>query len=164
MKKYIYFFIFIALFCSTAYAGDKKALFDDYSIYSKEIEKVINNTKKEVYSEIDEIKKMMVDNKKEIVTMKLDMIHDKIIKLDEYIKKSSQQLKTENMKNALTYPVYELSFYEKVIKETADLYYKQGNITKKEIKEIEKKYKNEETEVKKQADIIKHDFLKAVFE
>ncbi len=35
---------------------------------------------------------------------------------------------------------------------------------KKEIKEIEKKYKDEETAVKKQAEIIRNDFFKAVFE
>ena len=34
----------------------------------------------------------------------------------------------------------------------------------KEIKEIEKKYKDEETAVKKQAEIIRNDFFKAVFE
>ena len=67
------------------------------------------------------------------------------------------------MKYALTYPVYELSFYEKVIKETVEYYNKKGTITKKEIKEIEKKYKDEEAAVKKQAEIIRNDFLKAVF-
>lgn len=164
MKKYIYFILFIILSFNTVYANEKKALFDDYGVYSKEIDKVINATKKEVYLEIDEIKKLMVENKKEIVEEKLNIIHNKIIKLDDYIKKSSHKLKTENMKYALTYPVFELSFYEKVIKETADIYYKQGIITKKEIKEIEKKYKNEEKEVKKQADIIRNDFLKAVFD
>ena len=68
------------------------------------------------------------------------------------------------MKYALTYPVFELSFYEKVIKETVEYYNKKGTITKKEIKEIEKKYKDEEAAVKKQAETIRNDFLKAVFE
>lgn len=107
---------------------------------------------------------MMLKNNKEIVSEKLNNIHIKIQQLDNYIKESCKTLKTENMKSALTYPVYELSFYEKVIKETAEYYYKKGSITKKEIKEIAKKYKDEETAVKKQADIIRNEFLKAVFE
>ena len=49
-------------------------------------------------------------------------------------------------------------------KETVEYYYNKGSITKKEIKEIEKKYKNEEAAVKKQAEIIRNNFLKAVFE
>lgn len=107
---------------------------------------------------------MMIDNKKDIIHDKLNLIHNNIQQLDSYIKNCSKTLKTENMKHALTYPVYELSFYEKVIKETADYYYKNGSITKKEIKNIENKYKYEEAVVKKQAEIIRNDFLKAVFE
>ncbi len=106
----------------------------------------------------------MLENNQKSVNEKLNIIRSKIQQLDNYIKDSSKTLKTENMKQALTYPVYELSFYEKVIKETAGYYYKKGSITKKEIKEIEKKYKDEETAVKKQAEIIRNDFFKAVFE
>lgn len=164
MKKYVYIFLFIVLSYGIGYADNKKDLFDDYGIYSKEIEKKIVAAKKEVYSEIDEIKKLMLENQKEIVDEKLNIIHLKIQQLDSCIKESCKVLKTENMKYALSYPVYELSFYEKVIKETAEYYYKKGSITKNEIKEIEKKYKDEETAVKKQADIIRNDFLKAVFE
>lgn len=164
MKKYVYLFLFTVLSYNIVYADSKKDLFDDYGIYSKKIEKTIVTTKKEVYRTIDEIKKMMLKNNKEIVSEKLNNIHIKIQQLDNYIKKSCKTLKTENMKSALTYPVYELSFYEKVIKETAEYYYKKGSITKKEIKEIAKKYKDEETAVKKQADIIRNEFLKAVFE
>ena len=42
MKKYIYFILFIILSFNTVYANEKKALFDDYGVYSKEIDKVIN--------------------------------------------------------------------------------------------------------------------------
>lgn len=148
---------------SIVYADNKKDLFDDYGIYSKEIDKKIVTVKKVVYTEIDEIKSLLVDNKTETVNEKLNNIHSRIQQLDNYIKESCKTLKTENMKYALTYPVYELSFYEKVIKETVEYYNKKGTITKKEIKEIEKKYKDEEAAVKKQAEIIRNDFLKAVF-
>lgn len=164
MKKYIYFFLILVLSFSIVYADNKKDLFDDYGIYSKEIDKKIVTVKKEVYTEIDEIKKLMLENNKDKIREKLNNINSKIQQLDKYIKESCKTLKTENMKYALTYPVYELSFYEKVIKETAEYYYNKGSITKKEIKEIEKKYKNEEAAVKKQAEIIRNDFLKAVFE
>lgn len=164
MKKYVYFFLFIVLSYGIVYAEGKKDLFDDYGIYSKEIDKRIVTVKKEVYAEIDEIKSLLIDNKKDTVNEKLNNIHSKIQQLDSYIKESSKTLKTENMKYALTYPVFELSFYEKVIKEIAEYYYKKGSITKKEIKEIEKKYKDEEAAVKKQAETIRNDFLKAVFE
>lgn len=163
MKKYVYMFIFIMLSYSIVYADNKKDLFDDYGIYSKEIDKKIVTVKKEVYTEINEIKSLLVDNKTETVNEKLNNIHSRIQQLDNYIKESCKTLKTENMKYALTYPVYELSFYEKVIKETVEYYNKKGTITKKEIKEIEKKYKDEEAAVKKQAEIIRNDFLKAVF-
>lgn len=163
MKKYVYFFLFIVLFYNFAYAEGKKDLFDDYGIYSKEIDKKIVSVKKEVYAEIKEIKSLLVDNKIDTVNEKLNNIHSKIQQLDSYIKESSKTLKTENMKYALTYPVFELSFYEKVIKETVEYYNKKGTITKKEIKEIEKKYKDEEAAVKKQAETIRNDFLKAVF-
>lgn len=156
-------FIFIMLSYSIVYADNKKDLFDDYGIYSKEIDKKIVTVKKVVYTEIDEIKSLLVDNKTETVNEKLNNIHSRIQQLDNYIKESCKTLKTENMKYALTYPVYELSFYEKVIKETVEYYNKKGTITKKEIKEIEKKYKDEEAAVKKQAEIIRNDFLKAVF-
>lgn len=164
MKKYIYFFLFMIISYSIVYADSKKDLFDDYGIYSKEIDKRIVTVKKEVYTEIDKIKKLLIDDKIETVNEKLNNIHSKIQQLDNYIKESSKTLKTENMKYALTYPVYELSFYEKVIKETVEYYNKKGSITKKEIKEIEKKYKDEEAAVKKQAETIRNDFLKAVFE
>lgn len=163
MKKYIYFFLFMIISYSIVYADSKKDLFDDYGIYSKEIDKRIVTVKKEVYTEIDKIKKLLIDDKIETVNEKLNNIHSKIQQLDNYIKESSKILKTENMKYALTYPVYELSFYEKVIKETVEYYNKKGSITKKEIKEIEKKYKDEEAAVKKQAETIRNDFLKAVF-
>lgn len=164
MKKYIYFFLFMIISYSIVYADSKKDLFDDYGIYSKEIDKRIVTVKKEVYTEIDKIKKLLIDDEIETVNEKLNIIHSKIQQLDNYIKESSKTLKTENMKYALTYPVYELSFYEKVIKETVEYYNKKGSITKKEIKEIEKKYKDEEAAVKKQAETIRNDFLKAVFE
>ena len=163
MKKYVYMFIFIMLSYSIVYADNKKDWFDDYGIYSKEIDTKIVTVKKVVYTEIDEIKSLLVDNKTETVNEKLNNIHSRIQQLDNYIKESCKTLKTENMKYALTYPVYELSFYEKVIKETVEYYNKKGTITKKEIKEIEKKYKDEEAAVKKQAEIIRNDFLKAVF-
>lgn len=156
-------FIFIMLSYSIVYADNKKDLFDDYGIYSKEIDKKIVTVKKVVYTEIDEIKSLLVDNKTETVNEKLNNINSRIQQFDNYIKESCKTLKTENMKQALTYPVYELSFYEKVIKETVEYYNKKGTITKKEIKEIEKKYKDEEAAVKKQAEIIRNDFLKAVF-
>ena len=148
---------------SIVYADNKKDLFDDYGIYSKEIDKKIVTVKKVVYTEIDEIKSLLVDNKTETVNEKLNNINSRIQQFDNYIKESCKTLKTENMKQALTYPVYELSFYEKVIKETVEYYNKKGTITKKEIKEIENKYKDEEAAVKKQAEIIRNDFLKAVF-
>ena len=146
MKKYIYFLLFIMLSFGTAYADNKKDLFDDYGIYTKEMDEQIITVKKEVYTEIYNIKKLMLENNQKSVNEKLNIIRSKIQQLDNYIKDSSKTLKTENMKQALTYPVYELSFYEK------------------EIKEIEKKYKDEETAVKKQAEIIRNDFFKAVFE
>lgn len=163
MKKYIYFFLFMMMSYSIVYADSKKDLFDDYGIYSKEIDKRIVTVKKEVYTEIDKIKKLLIDDEIETVNEKLNIIHIKIQQLDNYIKESSKTLKTENMKHALTYPVYELSFYEKVIKETVKYYNEKGSITKKEIKEFEKKYKDEETAIKKQAETIRNDFLKAVF-
>ena len=141
MKKYIYFFLILVLSFSIVYADNKKDLFDDYGIYSKEIDKKIVTVKKEVYTEIDEIKKLMLENNKDKIREKLNNINSKIQQLDKYIKESCKTLKTENMKYALTYPVYELSFYEKVIKETAEYYYNKGSITKKEIKEIEKNIK-----------------------
>lgn len=164
MKKYIYLFLFIVLSYNISYADSKKDLFDDYGVYSKEIDDKIKATKKVVYKEIKNIKNLMLENNKEKICEKLNIINSQILQLDDYIKESSKTLKTENMKHALTYPVYELSFYEKVIKEIADYYYKKSSITKKEIKEIEKKYKDEEATVKKQAEIIRNDFLKAVFE
>ena len=118
MKKYLYIFIFIMLSYSIVYADNKKDLFDDYGIYSKEIDKKIVTVKKVVYTEIDEIKSLLVDNKTETVNEKLNNINSRIQQFDNYIKESCKTLKTENMKQALTYPVYELSFYEKVIKET----------------------------------------------
>ena len=163
MKKYLYIFIFIMLSYSIVYADNKKDLFDDYGRDSKEIDKKIVTVKKVVYTEIDEIKSLLVDNKTETVNEKLNNINSRIQQFDNYIKESCKTLKTENMKQALTYPVYELSFYEKVIKETVEYYNKKGTITKKEIKEIENKYKDEEAAVKKQAEIIRNDFLKAVF-
>lgn len=142
MKKYIYFLLFIMLSFGTAYADNKKDLFDDYGIYTKEMDEQIITVKKEVYTEIYNIKKLMLENNQKSVNEKLNIIRSKIQQnFDNYIKDSSKTLKTENMKQALTYPVYELSFYEKVIKETAEYYYKKGSITKKEIKEIEKNIK-----------------------
>ena len=154
----------VVLCALTVYAAEKEDLFDDYKIYSKYVEKTIYKTKKEVFSEINKLKKLMIDNEKENVTLKLTDIHNKIIQLDNLIKEYSNKMKTFNMKESLTYPVYELSFYEKVIKETADYYYKQGSITKKEIEDIEEKYKDEKSAVKKRAETLRHDFLKAVFE
>lgn len=162
MQKIIYIIMCLMLSCSLSYA-EKKDLFYDYDIYSKKIDKVITNTKKEVYADIDKIKKIMLNKKPENIDELLNSIHSKIIQLDEYIKESYNSLKTENMKEALTYPIYELSFYEKVILDIVSYYHKNGSITKREIKEIEKQYKNEEAAVKKKAETIRNDFLKAVF-
>ena len=74
MKKYVYFFLFIVLFYNFAYAEGKKDLFDDYGIYSKEIDKKIVSVKKEVYAEIKEIKSLLVDNKIDTVNEKLNNI------------------------------------------------------------------------------------------
>ena len=154
----------VVLCASTEYAAEKEDLFDDYKIYSKYVEKTIYSTKKDVFSEINNLKKLMIDNKKESVTLKLTDIHNKIMQLDNFIKQYSDKMKTSNMKESLTYPVYELSFYEKVIKETADYYYQKGSITKKEIEAVEEKYKDEKSAVNKKAETLRHDFLKAVFE
>ncbi|MCI6474716.1 MAG: hypothetical protein MSA07_03365 [Mucispirillum sp.] len=154
----------VVLCALTVYAAEKEDLFGDYKIYSKYVEKTIYSTKKDVFSEINNLKKLMIDNKKESVTLKLTDIHNKIMQLDNFIKQYSDKMKTSNMKESLTYPVYELSFYEKVIKETADYYYKKGSITKKEIEAVEEKYKDEKSAVNKKAETLRHDFLKAVFE
>ena len=62
MKKYIYFLLFIMLSFGTAYADNKKDLFDDYGIYTKEMDEQIITVKKEVYTEIYNIKKLMLEN------------------------------------------------------------------------------------------------------
>lgn len=156
--------IIVVLYALTSFAAEKEDLFDDYKIYSKYVEKTIYSTKKEVFSEINKLKKLMINNKKETIELKLADIHNKIIQLDNFIKQYSDKMKTSNMKESLTYPVYELSFYEKVIRETADYYYKKGSITKKEIEAVEEKYKDEKSAVNKKAETLRHDFLKAVFE
>ncbi len=46
----------------TAYADNKKDLFDDYGIYTKEMDEQIITVKKEVYTEIYNIKKLMLEN------------------------------------------------------------------------------------------------------
>ncbi len=51
----------------------------------------------------------------------------------------------------------------KVIKEIVAFYENKGSITKKEIKEIEKKYKEEEKAIKKLAADIRSAFLSAAF-
>lgn len=163
MKKLVLTLV-VVLCALTAYAAEKEDLFDDYKIYSKYVEKTIYSTKKEVFSEINNVKDLMIDNDKENVKIKLNDIHNKIIQLDNFIKQYSNKMKTSNMKESLTYPVYELSFYEKVIKETADYYYEKGSITKKEIRAVEEKYKDEKSAVNKKAETLRNDFLKAVFE
>ena len=98
MKKYIYFLLFIMLSFGTAYADNKKDLFDDYGIYTKEMDEQIITVKKEVYTEIYNIKKLMLENNQKPVNEKLNIIRSKIQQLDNYIKDSSKTLKTENMK------------------------------------------------------------------
>ena len=60
-------------------------------------------------------------------------------------------------------PYMELSFYEKVAGEIVAFYNAKGSITKKEIKNIEKQYKEEEKAIKKKAADIRNEFLSAVF-
>ena len=67
MKKYIYFLLFIMLSFGTAYADNKKDLFDDYGIYTKEMDEQIITVKKEVYTEIYNIKKLMLENNQKSV-------------------------------------------------------------------------------------------------
>ena len=146
MYKILSLLLINCLFVSSAFAS----LRDDL-IYSHDIEKVINNTKKKVCGNIDNIKKQLIKNNAKLIKNELNQIHSDIMYLDEYIKKNNNKFKTKNMKDALTYPFIELSFHEKVIKEIVAFYENKGSITKKEIKEIEKKYKEEEKAIKKLA-------------
>lgn len=155
-------FISCLLF-SSAFASLRDDLFDDYKIYSSDVEKVINKTKKKVFKNINTTKEMLLENNIKVAKNKLNEIQSDILYLDEYIKKNNNKFKTQNMKDALTYPYIELSFYEKVIKEIVASYEEKGSITKKEIKAIEKKYKEEEKAIKQLAEDIKSDFLSAVF-
>lgn len=156
--------IFInCLFFSSAFASLRNDLFDDYKEYSKDVEKVIKKTKKKVFKNIDNIKELLLDNKIEPAKNKLNEIHSDILYLNEYIKKNNDKFKTKNMKDALTFPNIELSFYEKVIKDVVSFYETKGSITKKEIKEIEKKYKEEEKSIKKLEADIRSDFISAAF-
>ena len=69
----------------TAYADNKKDLFDDYGIYTKEMDEQIITVKKEVYTEIYNIKKLMLENNQKSVNEKLNIIRSKIQQLDNYI-------------------------------------------------------------------------------
>lgn len=163
MYKILSLLLINCLFVSSAFASLRDDLFDDYKIYSHDIEKVINNTKKNVCDNIDNIKKQLIKNNAKLVKNELNQIHADILYLDNYIKQNNNKFKTKNMKDALTYPFIELSFYEKVIKEIVAFYENKGSITKKEIKEIEKKYKEEEKAIKKLAADIRSAFLSAAF-
>lgn len=163
MYKILSLLLINCLFVSSAFASLRDDLFDDYKIYSHDIEKVINNTKKSVCDNIDNIKKQLIKNNAKLIKNELNQIHADILYLDNYIKQNSNKFKTKNMKDALTYPFIELSFYEKVIKEIVAFYENKGSITKKEIKEIEKKYKEEEKAIKKLAADIRSAFLSAAF-
>lgn len=163
MYKILSLLLINCLFVSSAFASLRDDLFDDYKIYSHDIEKVINNTKKSVCNNIDNIKKQLIKNNAKLVKNELNQIHADILYLDNYIKQNSNKFKTKNMKDALTYPFIELSFYEKVIKEIVAFYENKGSITKKEIKEIEKKYNEEEKAIKKLAADIRSAFLSAAF-
>lgn len=163
MYKILSLLLINCLFVSSAFASLRDDLFDDYKIYSHDIEKVINNTKKSVCDNIDNIKKQLIKNNAKLVKNELNQIHADILYLDNYIKQNNNKFKTKNMKDALTYPFIELSFYEKVIKEIVAFYENKGSITKKEIKEIEKKYKEEEKAIKKLAADIRSAFLSAAF-
>lgn len=163
MYKILSLLLISCLFAGSAFASLRDDLFDDYKIYSKDIEKVINKTKKKVFKNIDNIKQHLLKNDTKLVQNELNQIHSDIMYLDEYIKKNNNKFKTENMKDALTYPFIELSFYEKVIKEVVAFYENKGSITKKEIKEIEKKYNEEEKAIKKLAADIRSAFLSAAF-
>lgn len=163
MYKILSLLLINCLFVSSAFASLRDDLFDDYKIYSHDIEKVINNAKKKVCDNIDNIKKQLIKNNAKLVKNELNQIHADILYLDNYIKQNSNKFKTKNMKDALTYPFIELSFYEKVIKEIVAFYENKGSITKKEIKEIEKKYKEEEKAIKKLAADIRSAFLSAAF-
>lgn len=163
MYKILSLLLINCLFVSSAFASLRDDLFDDYKIYSHDIEKVINNTKKSVCNNIDNIKKQLIKNNAKLVKNELNQIHADILYLDNYIKQNNNKFKTKNMKDALTYPFIELSFYEKVIKEIVAFYENKGSITKKEIKEIEKKYKEEEKAIKKLAADIRSAFLSAAF-
>lgn len=163
MYKILSLLLINCLFVSSAFASLRDDLFDDYKIYSHDIEKVINNTKKSVCDNIDNIKKQLIKNNAKLVKNELNQIHADILYLDNYIKQNSNKFKTKNMKDALTYPFIELSFHEKVIKEIVAFYENKGSITKKEIKEIEKKYKEEEKAIKKLAADIRSAFLSAAF-
>ena len=163
MYKILSLLLINCLFVSSAFASLRDDLFDDYKIYSHDIEKVINNTKKSVCGNIDNIKNQLIKNNAKLVKNELNQIHADILYLDNYIKQNSNKFKTKNMKDALTYPFIELSFHEKVIKEIVAFYENKGSITKKEIKEIEKKYKEEEKAIKKLAADIRSAFLSAAF-
>lgn len=163
MYKILSLLLINCLFVSSAFASLRDDLFDDYKIYSHDIEKVINNTKNKVCDNIDNIKKQLIKNNAKLVKNELNQIHADILYLDNYIKQNSNKFKTKNMKDALTYPFIELSFYEKVIKEIVAFYENKGSITKKEIKEIEKKYNEEEKAIKKLAADIRSEFLSAAF-
>lgn len=163
MYKILSLLLINCLFVSSAFASLRDDLFDDYKIYSHDIEKVINNTKKSVCNNIDNIKKQLIKNNAKLVKNELNQIHADILYLDNYIKQNNNKFKTKNMKDALTYPFIELSFYEKVIKEIVAFYENKGSITKKEIKEIEKKYNEEEKAIKKLAADIRSAFLSAAF-
>lgn len=163
MFRILVILLITCLFVSSAFASLREDLFDDYKIYSHDVEKVIDNTKKKVFKNIDNIKKQLVKNNAEHVQNELNQIHTDIMYLDEYIKINNTKFKTKNMKDALTYPFIELSFYEKVIKEVVAFYENKGSITKKEIKEIEKKYNEEEKAIKKLAADIRSEFLSAAF-
>lgn len=163
MYKILSLLLINCLFVSSAFASLRDDLFDDYKIYSHDIEKVINNTKNSVCNNIDNIKKQLIKNNAKLVKNELNQIHADILYLDNYIKQNNNKFKTKNMKDALTYPFIELSFYEKVIKEIVAFYENKGSITKKEIKEIEKKYNEEEKAIKKLAADIRSAFLSAAF-
>ena len=70
---------------SIVYADSKKDLFDDYGIYSKEIDKRIVTVKKEVYTEIDKIKKLLIDDEIETVNEKLKNIKNRKYEACSYI-------------------------------------------------------------------------------
>ena len=158
--SYILICFFIA---NVSFAALKDDLFDDYKIYSKDVEKVINQAQKNVFKNIDDIKSLLLYNEKSTAYEKLNNIHAEICNLDAYIKAHINVFKTKNMKDALTYPYMELSFYEKVAGEIVAFYNAKGSITKKEIKNIEKQYKEEEKAIKKKAADIRNEFLSAVF-